>query len=52
MARDLNVLCQNGVFSLAGVFPLDMFPQTAHLESVAESTRKRLAPGLCLVLKY
>jgi len=35
MARDLNVLCQNGVFSLAGVFPLDMFPQTAHLESVA-----------------
>src|SRR5436190_4421656 len=36
MARDLNVLCAGGVFSLARVTPLDMFPQTQHVESVAD----------------
>jgi len=36
MARDLNVLCGQGVFDLAQVVPIDMFPQTAHLESVAD----------------
>jgi tRNA/tmRNA/rRNA uracil-C5-methylase (TrmA/RlmC/RlmD family) len=36
MARDLNVLCGEGVFSLAQVVPLDMFPQTSHVESVAD----------------
>jgi len=36
MARDLNVLCGQGVFDLAQVVPMDMFPQTAHLESVAD----------------
>ena len=36
MARDLNVLCAAGVFSLARVTPLDMFPQTQHVESVAD----------------
>jgi tRNA/tmRNA/rRNA uracil-C5-methylase (TrmA/RlmC/RlmD family) len=36
MARDLNVLCAEGVFSLAQVVPLDMFPQTSHVESVAD----------------
>ena len=36
MARDLNVLCGDGVFSLARVTPLDMFPQTQHVESVAD----------------
>jgi tRNA/tmRNA/rRNA uracil-C5-methylase (TrmA/RlmC/RlmD family) len=36
MARDLNILCREGVFCLARVVPLDMFPQTAHLESVAD----------------
>jgi tRNA/tmRNA/rRNA uracil-C5-methylase (TrmA/RlmC/RlmD family) len=39
MARDLNVLCANGVFSLAHVAPLDMFPQTQHVESVADLRR-------------
>lgn len=34
MARDLNVLCQEHVFSVAQVVPLDMFPQTAHVECV------------------
>jgi tRNA/tmRNA/rRNA uracil-C5-methylase (TrmA/RlmC/RlmD family) len=36
MARDLNILCGDGVFSLARVQPLDMFPQTQHVECVAE----------------
>jgi 23S rRNA (uracil1939-C5)-methyltransferase len=36
MARDLNVLCGGGVFRIAQVVPLDMFPQTAHVECVAD----------------
>lgn len=35
MARDLNILCADGVFTLAKVTPLDMFPQTQHVECVA-----------------
>lgn len=35
MARDLNILCADGVFDLARVTPLDMFPQTQHVECVA-----------------
>jgi tRNA/tmRNA/rRNA uracil-C5-methylase (TrmA/RlmC/RlmD family) len=36
MARDLNILCGNGVFELRRVTPLDMFPQTQHVECVAD----------------
>ena len=36
MARDLNILCADGVFNLARVQPLDMFPQTQHVECVAD----------------
>jgi tRNA/tmRNA/rRNA uracil-C5-methylase (TrmA/RlmC/RlmD family) len=36
MARDLNILCAEGVFNLARVQPLDMFPQTQHVECVAD----------------
>jgi tRNA/tmRNA/rRNA uracil-C5-methylase (TrmA/RlmC/RlmD family) len=36
MARDLNILCGNGVFELRRVMPLDMFPQTQHVECVAD----------------
>jgi 23S rRNA (uracil1939-C5)-methyltransferase len=36
MARDLNVLCAEGVFHLAHVVPLDMFPHTQHVECVAD----------------
>lgn len=36
MARDLNVLCAESVFSLVQVVPLDMFPQTQHVECLAE----------------
>lgn len=35
LSRDLSVLCSSGGFRLIEVTPLDMFPQTAHLESVA-----------------
>lgn len=36
MARDLNILCAGGVFNVARVTPLDMFPQTQHVECVAD----------------
>jgi len=36
MARDLNILCGNDVFKLVRVRPLDMFPQTQHVECVAD----------------
>ncbi|HOX56314.1 MAG TPA: class I SAM-dependent RNA methyltransferase [Verrucomicrobiota bacterium] len=36
MARDLNVLCAGGVFEVAQVVPLDMFPNTQHVECVAD----------------
>ena len=36
MARDLNALCAGGVCELVRVVPVDMFPQTAHIESVAD----------------
>ena len=36
MARDLNALTAGGVFKVAGVTPLDMFPQTQHVECVAD----------------
>ena len=40
MARDLNILCADGVFNLAQVQPLDMFPQTQHVECVADLRRQ------------
>jgi 23S rRNA (uracil1939-C5)-methyltransferase len=40
LARDLNVLRATGVFELAKVIPLDMFPQTQHLECVADMRGK------------
>ncbi len=36
MARDLNILCGGGVFELVQVIPLDLFPQTQHVECVAD----------------
>jgi tRNA/tmRNA/rRNA uracil-C5-methylase (TrmA/RlmC/RlmD family) len=39
MARDLNILCADGVFKLVQVVPLDMFPQTQHVECVADLRR-------------
>jgi 23S rRNA (uracil1939-C5)-methyltransferase len=36
LARDLKLLCADGVFALRSVTPLDMFPQTQHVECVAD----------------
>jgi tRNA/tmRNA/rRNA uracil-C5-methylase (TrmA/RlmC/RlmD family) len=40
LARDLNILCSSGVFELSRITPLDMFPQTQHVECVADLRRK------------
>ena len=40
MARELNILCADGVFELVRVQPLDMFPQTQHVECVADLRRR------------
>jgi tRNA/tmRNA/rRNA uracil-C5-methylase (TrmA/RlmC/RlmD family) len=45
MARDLNILCADGVFELARVQPLDMFPQTQHVECVADLRGQILPNG-------
>ena len=45
MARDLNVLCADGVFELAQVVPLDMFPHTQHVECVADIRCRLAAAG-------
>lgn len=39
MARDLNAFTESGVFELRRVVPLDMFPQTQHVECVADLRR-------------
>jgi 23S rRNA (uracil1939-C5)-methyltransferase len=40
LARDLNILCHiHPVYRLRSVQPLDMFPQTAHIECVATLER-------------
>jgi tRNA/tmRNA/rRNA uracil-C5-methylase (TrmA/RlmC/RlmD family) len=36
LARDLNILAAGSVFELKQVTPLDMFPQTQHVECVAD----------------
>ena len=42
LARDLNALCAEGVYELMRVQPLDMFPQTQHVECVADLRLRRL----------
>ena len=36
LARDLKILCADGVFRLRKLVPLDLFPQTHHVECVAD----------------
>lgn len=36
LARDLKWLCAQNVFRLESVIPLDMFPQTQHIETVCD----------------
>ena len=44
LARDLNVLCAGGVYEVTRVKPLDMFPQTQHVECVADIRLSRKTP--------
>ena len=39
LARDLKRLCADGVYRLEQVVPHDMFPQTQHVECVADLRR-------------
>ena len=39
MARDLGILCGEGGFEVQEVRPLDLFPQTQHIESVVRLVR-------------
>jgi tRNA/tmRNA/rRNA uracil-C5-methylase (TrmA/RlmC/RlmD family) len=43
LARDLNILCADGVFEVARLTPLDMFPHTQHVECVVDLRRKNPA---------
>jgi len=36
LARDLNLLCADGAYGVERVVPLDLFPQTQHVECVAD----------------
>lgn len=36
LSRDLNTFCSDGVFGLRHIVPIDMFPQTQHVECVAD----------------
>lgn len=45
LARDLNVLCAEDVFKLKKIVPLDMFPQTQHIECVADARRTEPPEG-------
>jgi 23S rRNA (uracil1939-C5)-methyltransferase len=33
--RDLNILSKDGKFKVKNVIPVDMFPQTRHIECLA-----------------
>jgi tRNA/tmRNA/rRNA uracil-C5-methylase (TrmA/RlmC/RlmD family) len=45
LARDLNILCQDQVYHLVDLTPLDMFPQTQHVECVADLRLEPLDPS-------
>jgi len=40
LARDLGALCADDAYEVARVIPLDMFPQTQHVECVVDVRRR------------
>ncbi len=46
LARDLSILCGSGVFELRRIVPVDMFPQTQHVECVVDLRRGPEAPAV------
>lgn len=45
LARDLQLLCQDGLYTLSRVQPADFFPQTAHVEVAAFLVLSDLVKG-------
>jgi 23S rRNA (uracil1939-C5)-methyltransferase len=45
LARDLGLLCDGGAYAVDWVQPVDMFPQTYHVECVAAVRRTGLTAG-------
>jgi 23S rRNA (uracil1939-C5)-methyltransferase len=43
LARDVSRLCAEGVFNVRQVVPLDLFPQTQHVECIADLRASRLS---------
>jgi 23S rRNA (uracil1939-C5)-methyltransferase len=35
LARDLKLLCENGLYTIQRIQPADFFPQTSHVEAAA-----------------
>ncbi len=48
LARDLQILCNQGNYQLDLVQPADFFPQTSHVECVAFLTRTELTPAVAI----
>jgi len=41
LSRDIKTLCESGCFEVHQVIPLDMFPQTQHVECVTDIRLKQ-----------
>ena len=40
LARDVKLLCENGLYEVTAVQPVDMFPQTVHVECVVKLEKR------------